>query len=214
MKQRCLIFLNGEAPEFERLGAFLKETDFIVGVDGGARFVRKLGLVPDLLTGDFDSIDKESRELFRSERTEIVKWPVDKDESDFELCLNRLISEGFSEFIIAGAFGGRPDHMLFNLDCAVNLLSGAEVTFYDGSIMARLIRSEQEACLESLYGRELSLVPCTQNVTGVTVQGVKWPLKGVELTKGSSLSLSNRIEGRATTVSVGLGVLLTVQSKV
>ena len=115
--RRCLIITGGKL-DLAFAHSFLeKETfDKIIAVDGGLKAVKELGLVPDYIVGDFDSVSNEIREEFR--QYPFIVWEQhkpEKNETDTELARNRALTLSCDEIVFLGATGGRIDHMIGNI---------------------------------------------------------------------------------------------------
>jgi|GEM_PF-164472 len=91
------------------------DAPYIVCADGGYNALRERGIVPNVLTGDMDSIEPSALDEARNRGVRIIKFDADKNETDGELALRFLAAEGITELDIYGAFGGRPDHEAANL---------------------------------------------------------------------------------------------------
>lgn len=120
-------------PGFRR--SFLeKETfDKIIAVDGGLKAVKELGLVPDYIVGDFDSVSNEIREEFR--QYPFIVWEQhkpEKNETDTELARNRALTLSCDEIVFLGATGGRIDHMIGQHPCTENLYRAGNCRLYRG----------------------------------------------------------------------------------
>ena len=102
---KCVIFCAGG---FDRLIVPIEKTDKIIAADGGLAHVRKLGLQPDLILGDFDSLGyvPEGATVF----------PVEKDDTDAMLAVRKGLEMGCREFLLYGCLDGpRLDHTIANL---------------------------------------------------------------------------------------------------
>ena len=114
---RCLIITGGTI-QSEFAIKYIKERawDYVVCADAGMRFCHSAGILPDLILGDFDSVDEESYEYFQKvcpERME--RFPTHKDETDTELALLRAIDAGADAITMIGATGTRLDHVMGNI---------------------------------------------------------------------------------------------------
>lgn len=166
-------------------GAF----DYVMAVDGGYSHLQGLGVCPDIVIGDFDSIKEEPRGI----RT--CKFPVDKDDSDLQLAMRRLQIQEAERVFIFGALGGRLDHLLSNLRvCARQakgtqeiVLVGIRETVYIliGGNAWELDAGEIEA------GKTLSIMQIEGPVQGLFVRGLKWEGDDLNITDKPSLCLSN-----------------------
>ena len=113
----------------------------IVAADGGAAKAELLGLRPDVVVGDLDSLAPETRERLRADGVDIRAHPADKDESDTHLALREALARGASQLVLIGALGGvRPDHALANL-LLLGLpdLAGRQVVLLDGPSSVRVM---------------------------------------------------------------------------
>jgi len=98
----CVIFC---AAEFDALARPLEKDDYIIAADGGWLACRKTGITPDLLLGDFDSLRT------RPDFPNILRVPVEKDDTDTMLAVKTGLERGETEFHIYGGMGGRrTDH--------------------------------------------------------------------------------------------------------
>ena len=174
-----------------------------IAVDGGANHFYSMGLVPDLIIGDLDSIQPSLLEHFKG--VPIQKFPEDKDHTDLELAINAIDLPAADQVVVFGALGERLDHTLGNL----TLLSR-----YPGKLS---IESEKERCfvidrfveLEMSPGQVLSLIPLNGPACDITTTGLKWELNKGKLNK-YFLGISNEALGHRVAISVGSGDLLCV----
>jgi thiamine pyrophosphokinase len=169
-----------------------------------------LGLTPDLIIGDLDSIDPALLPKESGQKPQIIRYPAAKDYSDLELAVEHAVKLQPEEILIIGALGGsRVDHSLFNLMLLkIPLASG---------IPARIIDHRQELILvtdnlviEGFPGSYVSLFPVTAEVEGLTTEGLKYPMHNDSLYPGSSRGLSNELIGSRGRVSISRGILLVI----
>jgi len=207
---RVVVLAAGEVYDITRVRRLVGRPDLVICADAGLRHARALGLRPDVLLGDFDSLPADVLAAARAEGVPILQVPVEKDETDTELALAEAVRRGAGEVLLVGGSGTRLDHTVSNLlllpTCPV------PVTMTDGKNIARVLRGGEWLEVPREAGSFLSLVPLSPAVTGVTVTGVHWPLSGATLRWGESLGVSNRIVDRCARVSVGEGYLLVVQA--
>ncbi len=110
---QTVIFLNGKIPRLKLISKFLATKSFIIAADGGANFLIKAGIIPDLITGDFDSIKKNTIAYFQKNGVRIRKIS-EQDTTDFEKCLMYCTRRNLNDIIVFGATGIRADHTLNN----------------------------------------------------------------------------------------------------
>ncbi|WJH35231.1 thiamine diphosphokinase [Paenibacillus sp. CC-CFT747] len=190
----------------------LQEDDYLIGADRGAYFLVENGRTPDLSIGDFDSVaPDELKAVRRGSRTFVSCDPVMKDWTDTEMALVWALDRGPREIRMLGVLGTRLDHSLANIQLLVQALRRGipcsiadahnELTLTDGSL----------ALLPSRF-THVSLLPLTLEVTGVTLEGFRYPLQDAVLTMGQSLGVSNVQEQPTARISVREGLLLVIRS--
>ncbi len=113
--QRIVIFANGELPNLKKARALLRPDDYIICADGGRRHALALGLRPDLIIGDMDSVEKEQLQKLQADDVAIEFFPRDKNETDLELAINHAVELKPEQIIIVAALGGRLDQTLANI---------------------------------------------------------------------------------------------------
>ncbi|MFC4637354.1 thiamine diphosphokinase [Deinococcus hohokamensis] len=169
----------------------LPPPQLVVAADGGARHATPLGLRVDAWVGDFDS----SAGLELDAPREV--HPAAKDETDAELAVRLARARGARSLVFVGAFGGRFDHTAALMLGALRLTrEGLEVVLTSGDEWAWPLRPGAPQSLTLPPGTTLSVVACT-DLTGLSLQGVRWPLSGADVPLGSGWTLSNELNGEA-----------------
>jgi thiamine pyrophosphokinase len=190
----------------------------VIAADGGARKAAQVGLVPELVVGDGDSLGPKDLAALRDRGVEVHLLPPEKDESDTELALREALARGAGEIVILGAFGGRRlDHVLASIALlALPELAGHDVTLRDGTTAVRLVGSAAgpgELSIAGGPGDLVSLFPVDATVEDITTEGLRYPLRGESLTLGPSRGLSNELTGQTARVTIGRGRLLVVHTQ-
>ncbi|MFC4304734.1 thiamine diphosphokinase [Cohnella boryungensis] len=194
--------------------AHLREDDYVIGADRGAEFLVCHGLKPDLALGDFDSVAADQMQaIARIAKQLLTCDALDKDWTDTELALREAISRGFKEIVIVGALGTRFDHGLAN----VHLLrqaheQGCALTLIDEHNEIRLCADRLPLIADSRYPY-VSLLPLTLEVTGVDLEGFRYPLHDATLKLGWSLGVSNVLDSDSGIISIREGMLLVIRSR-
>jgi thiamine pyrophosphokinase len=211
--RRIVIFAGGcLGDEPDRL---IRPGDVLIGADSGALRLIELGFRPDLAIGDFDSVSPDELDRIRrsSRRTEIVD-PVDKDYTDTELAFRRALEMEPEEIVIAGALGTRFDHSLANVHLlAAARRRGVRAAVLDGRNEIFLAADGDRLTLKRTDRPTVSLLPLTPVVTGITLEGFRYPLRNARLEIGQSLGISNVLEAEEGAVAVGEGMLLVMFSR-
>ncbi len=209
---KAVIVCNGSIKDYDDIRKFFDKADFIISVDGGARHLRKLGIKPDVLLGDFDSADKEDIVYFQNQGINAETFPVEKDMTDSELAMERALEKGADEVIFIGAVGTRFDHSMANILLLKKLLD-RKVSAYIADEHNRIYMFDSTFSLQRQEGYKLSLIPVSNRVTGVTTIGLKYPLSNATMHLGTSWGVSNEFNEDTATVIIDEGILLVCLSR-
>jgi thiamine pyrophosphokinase len=208
----AVIVCNGNISDYKYYNKYLEKADFVICVDGGAKHIRKFGIKPDLLLGDFDSICKEDFNFFRDEGVEIAQFPREKDMTDTELAVELAITRGFASIIIIGGLGTRMDHSMANIFILRKILNmGAYGLIADEYNEIIIIKEKIQIHREKDI--KVTLLPITDRVEGVTTKGLYYPLKDATLEMGSSLGVSNEFDCETAEVTIKSGLLIVIKSR-
>ncbi len=209
----CVWVLSGApAADLPSDMTLLPPPDNIVAADGGAMLAVRLGVIPDLLVGDLDSIEPDLLARWTAAGIAVEKYEhATKLETDTELALLAALRWQPKRIVILGAIGGRLDHALANIlllthpDFAV-----IDLLLVDGDQDARLCKRGAWTEVRGHLGDLVSLVPLDAEVQGVKTNGLEYPLSGETLLRGRGRGVSNRLVGEAGSVWVDDGSLLLV----
>lgn len=191
----CLILLDGQIPDPALVRRVARKSACVLCADGGLRHAKALKIEPRFVIGDMDSLPRPLPEFKRA------KYFCDFDEnnSDFEKTLNFAGELGFKKVFVAGALGGRTDHMLVNLSLIGRYSSVFEITLIDRGFSRLLGPGRYDLALRR--GQVFSLLAAPQ--AEVTLSGAQYPLKKAVLQAGSR-GLSNKA-GRHPRLTVHQG---------
>ena len=197
---KCIIFC---AAGFDALAEDLSEEDFIIAADGGLVHTEKLGLVPNEIIGDFDSLGHipEGANVF----------PVEKDDTDAMLAVRRGLSLGYREFVLYGSLDGpRLDHTVANFQTLQYLADHGASGYLVGSTC--LVTVVKDSSLFFPAGTEgtVSVFCMGSDANGVTLKGLYYPLENGTLTAGFPLGVSNHFTGQPAEITVTAGSLLVL----
>lgn len=196
----CLIFCAGE---FHGLTQPVSPDDYILAADGGLVHLNALGLEPDGILGDFDSLGyvPKSAKCF----------PVEKDDTDSMLAVRLGLKLGYDRFILYGALDGpRLDHTLANFQTLQFIADHGGIGYLAGSrYMATVIQNGSLRFSESARGI-ISVFCMGADAKGVTITGLKYSLTHGSLSAGFPLGVSNHFIGEKATISVTDGSLLVL----
>lgn len=210
---RAVIITNG----FIGSGSFVKNSinlkqDFIICADGGSEYAIKVGIIPNVIIGDLDSIKDETAAIFEKKDVPFIKRPHDQDKTDTELAIDYALEKGYKEILLLGGFGGRRiDHTLANVILVTSLAQkGIKIKALDEY-------NELHVCLDRVEvvgkpGDYLSLIPITFEVSGVSTTGLAYKLHNGTLSFGSTLSISNYFTEDKSEIKIENGILLVIRS--
>ena len=208
--------VNGGYTDIAFAFEYLKSLDcgWWIGVDSGLRAMKKLGIIPNLAVGDFDSVDEETLAYFRSIR--FIDWeeyPAEKDETDIELAVRRAVAMGPERITVLGGTGTRIDHTCGALKTMkIALDAGIDMEIVDPWQRMYLIRGEHMLRREALFGPYISFLPFGGPAAGVTLEGFRYGLEDADLDFWPTLTVSNEPAADVMHVRVRDGVLLCVEA--
>ena len=200
---RCVIF---GAAEFDSLLLPIQKEDLTIAADGGVHHCAQIGLTPDVILGDFDSLGYVPRDA--------RVFPVEKDDTDVMLAVRHGLQAGFREFLIYGGLEGkRLDHTVANFQTLSFLRQhGARGYLVGREHLVTVIENETAVFPEAATGI-LSAFCMGKDATGVTVQGLQYPLENGILTADFPLGVSNHFVGKTSQITVKSGKLLLIWDK-
>lgn len=190
------------------------EDDLVIAVDGGIAYCGLLGVQPDLLIGDFDSVSEEEenaiKELEQEMSDRVIRLDPVKDETDMLRALEIGLQKGYTSFRIYGGMGGRLEHTIANIQCLLYLKNqGAEGFLCDGSSMIFVMKNEEVRFRKDMAGY-LSLFTLGKEAKGVTIQGMKYPLDRYTIKNDFPIGVSNEFIGEEGLVRVEDGELVGI----
>jgi len=200
-----LLLLGGEGPRRAQLEEVLRAASLVIAADSGFDLALRLGLLPDLLVGDLDSV-APGPELSAFPRERIRRYPPDKDLTDAELGLGLFAERGIARVVLAGGGGGRLDHLL----AVAGLFQRKSPPLAWYTALERIERVDGEAELSGCLGRRVSFFPLGQAAGGLSSEGLKWPLDGLEWARGQG-GISNLVTSDPARVRVRRGSLLMIR---
>jgi thiamine pyrophosphokinase len=208
---RAVIFANGELEKHTPVQELIRPGDTIIAADGGSRYCALLGITPDVLIGDFDSITQEELDGFQKAGAQIVRHPARKDFTDLELALHHARALEADEILVLGALGARWDQTIANLLLPASArLRDVPVRLIDGRQEVRLLRGGETHEIRGSPGDIVSLIPLGESVDGITTKGLEYPLRDETLYFGATRGISNVLLGDTASIMSRQGNLLCV----
>ena len=208
---RTAIFLNG-APDSEHLiQVVVRRADLVVAADGGARYALDAGIVPDLIVGDMDSLGEDLAREAEKRGASLERHPVRKDKMDGHLAVLAAGERGATAADFLCAAGGKPGavfalpHILLTAERI-----GLRSTVVSDQGRMFVVEASSHA-VEGAAGDSVSVFPLSGPATGITLEGMSYPLVNARLEPGDTLGFHNELIGRKAVISVVSGALLVVQ---
>lgn len=181
-----------------------KADDLVIAADGGFDTLLSLGIKPDLILGDMDSVSAGAEGIER------IVYPVRKDETDSFLAYREGVRRGCSEFMLYGCTGGREDHTFANYALLVYAREAGHKMTLVGKCTHTIAIKNESVTLSGKPLSHLSLFAFGGDAFGVSISGAEYEAEGVTLTPSFPLGVSNRFGDKDVTVTVRNGSLLVM----
>ncbi|HBX70535.1 MAG TPA: thiamine diphosphokinase [Chloroflexi bacterium] len=202
------IFANGEI-SLSEISQPLE--GMIIAADGGARHCLRLGFIPQVVIGDFDSLSEADAAILQASGTEFIHYPADKDETDLELALDYAVKQGAQAITLYGLLGGRWDMSFANLLLlAAPRFAGIRFCVISGDTEAYILRGGETLEINGQPGNTVSAIPLSADVCGLTYTGLRWPLENAVLSFGTPRGVSNVLNREIAKISLENGLLLVM----
>lgn len=207
---RVLIFSGGNLNTWAL--SSIKEEDYIIGVDRGAYFLFSHGIEMDIAIGDFDSVTKDEKERIVANAKEMISCDAfNKNETDTEMAFNFSLNKQPQEIVLFGVLGTRFDHSIANIQLLYSgLNAGIDCKIVDERNEIQLVTSQ--LVIHKNRFKNVSLLPLTFEVSGVTLDGFIYPLTDATIRIGESIGISNKLKDEIGKITVESGVLQVIKS--
>ena len=203
----CLIIAGCE---FARLPEEWSGVPYIIACDKGYEYAPRLGLLPDIIIGDFDSAPYPS-----DTTVPVIKLPVRKDDTDTMFAVKYALEQGFSNIAICSALGGRVDHSFSNIQTALYIANrggechlagadGAMISIFAGPATRSFPRRE---------GFSFSVFSLTEKCSGVSIKGSSYDAEDIELAFDFPLGVSNSWSEDEIELSISSGIIMVITDR-
>ena len=171
-KKNVSIVLNGQMPDDHVLVNQIIDSGFIIAVDGSANKLIDLGIIPDVIIGDFDSLQAK-----RNKNVKLIETP-DQNKTDFRKTLDWCIEKNIFNISIFGISGKSDDHFLANYYTLCDFSEKISWrAFTDFSVISPCSGNKE---FESFKGQKVSLF-CMKGSSTITTKNLEYPLKSYQL---------------------------------
>jgi len=176
--------------------------DIYIAADSGIETAAELGIAPNVLIGDFDSINTPL-----PPGAEIIGYPAEKNDTDLMLAVKYALGRGYKDVTVIGGLDGRADHTLVNLFYLKYIdLRGGRGRITDGCNRVSYLASGPVEVYKGY--KYISVIPVTPEIRGVTLTGFRYPLCGATVKFEEPYTVSNEITGEYGVIEIASGEAL------
>ena len=209
--RRCVVFGASREKDYGNLRSLISDEDFIACADGGYEIAVSIGLKPDIVIGDGDSGGAASSGVAGGVAR--ITLPREKDATDLACAVDHCLGLGFTDFLLLCCAGNRFDHHFANV-CLLERLSerGARGVLQDGKNRVLLHSGGAMRFTADSDHKYISLLALDEKICGVTLTGLKYPLRDACLERSSQIGVSNEFILPEATIEIKKGKALVVFS--
>ncbi len=176
-KFKSILCLDGELPSVD----FFKSASLpIIAADGAANTLMQMGVLPQIVIGDLDSIASDFKKTLNT-----LHRP-DQNSCDYEKSLAYLQANDLLPSIICGTNGGQLDHILNN----INLFAENDNLLLSHHMMGLMLREKSERLFKLALNTKISIFGAPHAI--VTSEGLEWELENYAMNFFGKNSCFNR----------------------
>ncbi|MBU3226876.1 thiamine diphosphokinase [Clostridium algidicarnis] len=209
---KIVIVAGGNPPSFNLLNDEIRDCDFLIAADKGGEVLYRAGISPNILLGDFDSIDEKVFNHFKTNLEDIEIYPKEKDFTDTELALIKALEKKAKEIVFLGCTGSRLDHMLANLGLLETCLDNGVDAYIKDDNNCIFLRNKN-CSLKGEYGQILSFQAFKEEVEEFNIYGAKYDLRDYRLQFGDPRTVSNEFLKEDVRIEFKKGIVMVMYSK-
>ena len=210
LSSQTIVVVSGGEPLAATALASVPAGALVVAADSGVDHALTLGLAIHTAVGDFDSVTPAGLAAAEAAGAVIQRHATDKDATDLELALQTAVDLGAARILVLGGHGGRLDHLLANaLLLASPRWSEVDVVAEMGPTRVTVVRRAAE--LHGRPGDIVTLLPAHGSATGVSTEGLRYPLHDEDLPAATTRGVSNELLHATATIRLRAGTLLALQ---
>lgn len=205
--KKCIIIANGKSPTNKVVDYFYKKSfNTIICADGGANSAKKIGITPDYIIGDLDSVSTRTLKYFDG-KSNIIKYNRQND-TDVEKSLKFAIEKKFNEVVLFGVTGDRLDHTICNLGIVIKFFNKIKISLVSERSYLKPINTSSS--IQSRIGETISLYAFDKK-TKITSTGLKYKLNNLALPFGVKESTSNVSTKNKIQLNVKGGIVFIIR---
>lgn len=208
----ALIIGSGSNIDIEKFESENLNIEYVICADGGLEKAESLNLIPNIIIGDLDSVNKTVLKKYLDMNIQLIKYPAEKNYTDMELAIEYAVEKQFNDIVLIGASGSRLDHTMANIMLIERYYKiGINIKIIDNNNFIQIVTSNMAINNKKDY--YVSIVPITDIIVGITLEGFKYPLNDVNVKRGSTLCISNQITSDIGNIILQSGTALVFISK-
>lgn len=206
---KCIVAGGGNLPSEDTFRKAIIDADYFIAADKGADIFYRYGIVPNLIMGDFDSVDKNVSNAFSE--IESIRFLPEKDDTDSVIAVKKAIELGATDIVLIGMTGTRLDHTFANI--------GLLKMCIDKNVNCIII--DDNNCI-SAYNKSFSIIDKGYKyfsllsycdvVKDLSIKNAKYELESYNLKMGDSLTVSNELIDNEAYISFKEGIIILIQS--
>lgn len=199
---RAVIICGGNVGEY--IKDYIKAGDHIICADSGYDRAERFAITPDIVIGDMDSVESE---IIRENK---IVYPTRKDFTDSELAVLYALEHGYDDILLFGMTGTRMDHTLANISLLKRLKS-VKAVIIDGN--NEIYYTDSHIELACTVGDTISIIPFEGDASGITTEGLDYPLENGTVKSGTTLGVSNVAVKNRCGITIKSGSAFVIRSK-
>jgi len=209
---KALIVTGGSLTDCDIINKYLKSSCLVIGADSGASYLMKNNVMPDILVGDFDSIEPSYLEQFKTKNVKVVSFPVEKDFTDTQLAVKYALEEGATSITILGGLGYRIDHSIANIYLLLDIASKNAKGLIENDF-CRVELSTGYLEVDGNIGDTISLLPISDTVEGIHIEGFRYPIINGSMSKYHPYGVSNILVNCKGIIKHNSGTIAVIYAK-
>lgn len=210
---KAVIFAGAKITDYEFCKEYTEDADILICCDGGMHHAKEMGIMPNYIVGDFDSVSRETLEYYKEKNIPMLQFPAKKDQTDMQLGIYLALEKGVTDLVLLGGIGSRFDHTLANAHLLLGLLKkGIRARLVDENNCVELV--DKPLTIHGKVGDLVSTIPLSMMVKGITLTGFAYPLTNRDLAVDDELvAVSNVLAEEEATIEFTEGYLFVIRSK-
>jgi len=204
-----LIISGGKKIDISIANEYIKKADYIICVDKGLEYANKHNIIPKLIVGDMDSVNRSLLSEYKKDT--IIIYPKEKNFTDTNMAIKKAVELGANNIVLINATGSRLDHTLSNIKLLLELKDkGIDTKIVDDNNIIFLVNKYVK--IKKIEDQVISIIPL-DDCYKVKISGFKYSLNEEKIGLDWNIGISNKISLEYGEIKLQKGNLLIVISK-